>query len=106
MATETQKKYIADLAVIKTKEFKEVKELLVSSGIVKDSSETVMQAQTIAEITNALDDGQASRFIDVLISTKPPYRDTTYSKRRVENTVNLLDDIKSTIDDWGFDGLS
>lgn len=105
MATETQKKYIADLAVIKTKEFKEVKELLVANEIVKDSSEVVMQAQSIAEITNALDDGQASRFIDVLIKTKEPARGRVYSPRRVENTVALLDDIKSTIDDWDFNGL-
>ena len=102
MATETQSKYIADLAVIKTKEFKEVKELLVSSGIVKDTSETVMQAQSIAEITAALDNSQASRFIDILIASKTPVRDRTYSQRRVERTIDTLDDIKSTIDDWGF----
>lgn len=102
MATETQSKYIADLAVIKTKEFKEVKELLVSSGIVKETSETVMQAQSIAEIINALDNKQASEFIDVLIATKTPARDRTYSQRRVERTVALLDDIKATIDDWTF----
>lgn len=103
MATETQRKYIADLAVIKTKEFKEVKELLVASGIVKATSETVMQAQSMAEITNALDDLQASRFIDVLIKAKTPARDRLYSQRRVERTVNLLDDIKATIDNWSFE---
>lgn len=102
MATELQKTYIADLAVKKTKEFKEVKELLVSSGIVKDTSETVMQAQSIAEITNALDDGQASRFIDVLITTKEPARGRVYSQRRIESAIKLVDDIKATIDDWGF----
>lgn len=102
MASETQSKYIADLAVIKTKEFKEVKELLVSSGIVKDTSETVMQAKDLAEITHALTDLQASKFIDVLINTKEPNRDTAYAKKRVVSTINTLDDIKNTINDWGF----
>jgi hypothetical protein len=102
MASEAQSKYIADLAVIKTKEFKEVKELLVASDIVKDTSETVMQAQSIAEITHALDDLQASRFIDVLIATKTPARERTYSRRRVERTIAALEDIKATIDDWSF----
>lgn len=102
MATETQSKYISDLVVLKTKEFKEVKELLASSGIVKNSSETVMQAQSIAEITHALTDLQASKFIDVLVSAKQPERARVYSSKRVERTVATLDDIKATIDDWGF----
>jgi len=102
MASEAQSKYISDLAVVKTKEFKEVKELLVASDIVKDSSETVMQAQSIAEITGALDDMQASKFIDVLVATKPPMRDRAYSKRRTDQTIAALEDIKKTIDDWGF----
>lgn len=102
MATESQKSYIADLVVLKTKEFKEVKELLIASEIVKDSSEIVMGAQSIAEVTNALDDKQASAFIDVLIATKEPARDRAYAPRRVERTVGVLDDIKSTIDGWEF----
>lgn len=102
MATETQSKYIEDLVVIKTKEFKEVKELLVSSEIVKDTSETVMQAQSIAEITHALDNMQASKFIDVLIAAKTPARSRVYSQKRVERTVAILDDIKATIDEWSF----
>lgn len=102
MASEIQSKYIADLCVAKTKEFKEVKELLVSSGIVKDTSETVMQAKDLAEITHALTDFQASQFIDVLINTKEPSRDTTYAKKRVVKMVGVLDDIKKTIDNWGF----
>lgn len=105
MATETQSKYIADLAVVKTKEFKEVKELLLANEIIGADAETVKTAQSIAEITAALDDGQASRLIDVLIATKEPTRGTEYSKRRVETTVDVLDDITATIDDWGFDGL-
>lgn len=102
MATETQSKYIADLAVMKTKEFKEVKELLVASGIVKDTSETVMQASTIAEITNALTDLQASRFIDALISSKTPIRSNTYSNKRIIKATDALDDILVTIDNWDF----
>lgn len=102
MASETQSKYIADLAVVKTKEFKEVKELLVASEIVSPDAEIVKTAQSIAEVTNALTDLQASKFIDVLIKSKTPARDRAYSQRRVERTVALLDDIKATIDDWGF----
>jgi len=102
MASKTQSNYIADLAVLKTKEFKEVKELLVSSGIVKVSSETVMQAQDLAEITHALTDLQASKLIDVLINTKPPARGRAYSERRVQRTIAELDNIKATIADWGF----
>lgn len=102
MATEAQSKYIADLAVIKTKEFKEVKELLVSSGIVGTDAEIVKTAQSIAEITHALDDAQASKFIDVLIATKPPARGRVYADKRVKSTIAALDDIKKTIDDWSF----
>lgn len=105
MATETQSKYIADLAVVKTKEFKEVKELLIANEIIGADAELVKTAQSIAEITHALTDEQASKLIDVLIATKEPARDTVYSNRRIETTVGVLDDIKSTIDGWGFDGL-
>ena len=102
MATETQSKYISDLVVLKTKEFKEVRELLISNSIVGDSAELVNNAQSIAEITHALTDLQASKLIDILIATKPPERARAYSKKRVERTVSALDDIKSTIADWNF----
>jgi hypothetical protein len=102
MATQTQSKYIADLAVIKTKEFKEVKELLIANEIIGADAEIVKNAQSIAEINNALTDLQASKLIDVLIQTKPPARSRTYSDKRVQRTVALVDDIKTTIDDWGF----
>ena len=102
MATDVQSKYIADLAVIKTKEFKEVKEMLLASDIVSDTAETIKSAASIAEITHALDDKQASRFIDLLIASKPPARSRTYSDKRVRSTIAALDDIKSTIDEWGF----
>lgn len=102
MATETQSKYIADLAVKKTKEFKEVKELLTSTGIVGDQAEIVNNAQSLAEITHALTDQQASQFIDVLIASKAPAREVTYSKKRIDKTVNILDDIKKTVSGWQF----
>lgn len=102
MATKTQSSYISDLVVLKTKEFKEVRELLVSNSIVKPDAEIVKNAGTIAEITHALTDLQASKFIELLIATKEPKRDTVYSKKRVETTIAALDDIKSTIDEWGF----
>lgn len=102
MASEAQNKYIADLTVLKTKEFKEVKELLQSSGIVGDHAEIVDNAQTIAEITNALTDLQASRFIDVLIKTKEPARDTKYSAKRINYATGELEHIKAIINGWDF----
>ena len=102
MATEAQNKYIADLVVLKTKEFKEVKEILLASGIVSDHAETVKNAQSIAEINNALTDKQASQFIDALIGTKEPARGRVYSQGRVRKTLAIFDDITKTVDDWGF----
>ena len=102
MASEIQSKYIADLAVKKTKEFKEVRELLFANEIVSADAEIVKNAQTIAEITNALTDLQASKFIDVLVSTKEPERGTAYSKKRITNVTTILDDIKAEIDAWDF----
>lgn len=102
MATKEQSKYIADLAVIKTKEFKEVKELLLSTGIVSDRAEIVKTASSLAEITHALTDAQASSFIDVLNAAKTPARSRQYSERRVQGAIKAVDDIKKTIDDWDF----
>lgn len=102
MASEIQSKYIADLAVKKTKEFKEVRELLFANEIVSADAEIVKNAQTIAEITNALTDLQASKFIDVLVSTKEPERGTAYSKKRITTVTTILDDIKAEIDAWDF----
>lgn len=102
MASETQSKYIADLAVKKTKEFKEVKELLLANDVIGADAETVLKAETIAEITNALTDLQASKFIDVLVATKDPERGTAYSKKRIVTATKLLDEIKSDIDAWDF----
>jgi len=103
MATATQTKYIEDLAVIKTKEFKEVKELLISNEIVKKNSEVVASAGTLAEICNALTEQQASKLIDALIATKEPTRQRVYSQNRTKKTIDALEDIKKTIDAWSFE---
>lgn len=102
MASQSQSKYIADLAVLKTKEFKEVKELLVAAEIVKDGSQTVMGAQTLGEITNALTDLQASKFIDVLIARPAPKRDSAYSIGRIKKATAALEDVQSEINNWDF----
>lgn len=106
MASEIQSNFIADLVVKKTKEFKEVKELLLSSDIVSDNAETVKDAETIAAINNALTDLQASKFIDLLTSMKDPARGTTYSQKRIKQVTDLLEDIKKDIDAWDFPDAS
>jgi len=102
MSSLDQSKYIADLVVLKTKEFKEVKELLLANEIVSADAEIVKTAASIDEITHALTDQQASKFIDVLVATKEPARGRVYSKKRVEQASGLVDDIKSTIAGWTF----
>ena len=102
MASQTQTSYIKDLAVLKTKEFKEVKELLYANAIVEANSEIVANAGTIAAICDALTDLQASKLIDVLIQAKAPARGRRYSDSRVRKTINQLDDIRATIDNWDF----
>lgn len=102
MSSLDQSKYIADLVVLKTKEFKEVKELLLSNEIISADAEIVKTAQSIDEITHAMTDQQASRLIDVLVATKEPARGRVYSKKRVEQASGLVEDIKSTIAGWTF----
>lgn len=102
MSSQDQSKYIADLVVLKTKEFKEVKELLLANEIVSADAEIVKTAGTIDEITHALTDLQASKFIDVLTATKDPARGSVYSKRRIEQASSLVTDIKKTISEWSF----
>lgn len=106
MASDSQSKYIADLAVAKTKEFKEVKELLIANEIIGADAEIVKSAKTIAEITGALTDLQASKLIDALIASKEPTRGTAYSKKRIESVTGVLDDIKKDIDAWDFPNSS
>ena len=102
MSTQSQADYIRDLAVVKTKEFKEVKELVVSKGIVGTDANTVLQAETIDAMTAAMTDFQASQFIDALIATKAPDRARSYSQKRVQKTIDALDGIKNTISGWNF----
>lgn len=102
MASPAQTKYIQDLAVIKTKEFKELKELLYANQIVEASSEIVANAGTAAEICNALTDLQASKLIESLIATKEPVRANAYGSGRVKKTVAALDEVRAAIDGWGF----
>jgi hypothetical protein len=104
-ATPLQTSYIKDLTVLKLKEYKEFKELLVANGIVKPEASTVLDAGTAAEICNALTESQASQTIDALTKLKPPTRSNAYAPARVAKTVAVLDDIESTISGWGFDGL-
>lgn len=103
MSTDVQSKYIADLAVLKTKEFKEVKELLLANEIVSDHAELVKNARSIAEITHALTDSQASRLIDVLIAMKEPQRGRAYSTRRIEGATKAVEDIRAKVDNWDFE---
>ena len=102
MASESQSKYISDLAVAKTKEFKEVKELLTANEIIGADAEIVKNAKTIAEITGALTDLQASKLIDALIASKAPERGTDYSKKRIDSVTTILEDIKKDISAWTF----
>lgn len=102
MATPQQTSYIADLAVRKTKEFKEVKELLVAQKIVAPDAQTVMNAGTISDICNALTDQQASNLINALIAAKDPARSKAYAQNRVNKTIKVLDGIKATITEWSF----
>lgn len=102
MSSPAQSSYISDLAVLKTKEFKEVKELLLANGVVSDKAEIVKNAQSIAEITAALTDSQASQFIDVLIAAKEPARARVYSQKRIEGAIAAVDEIKAIIDSWDF----
>ena len=102
MSSQVQSSYIADLSVIKTKEFKEVKELIIAQGIVGEDAHIVENAQSIAEITNALTDLQASKLIDALLAAKEPARATAYSQKRIDKASRLLDDVKATIDSWDF----
>lgn len=100
-ATKTQATYINDLVVKKTKEFKEVKELVASLGI---GGETVANAKSVAEITDAIAPSQATKIIDALTAKAEPKRGQ-FSDRRVERMTKELGEITDIIADWSFDGL-
>lgn len=105
MATDTQRSYIKDLSVQKLKEFKEFKEMLYANGIVEKSSETVANADSVDAILDATTDLQASKMIDALIAKKEPVRSKTYSLKRTERVIELIDKIKKRADDWSYDEL-
>lgn len=105
MATEVQRSYIKDLAVQRLKEFKEFKEMLYASEIVGRDAETVGNAQSIDAILDATTDSQASQMIEALLAKKVPVRSRTYSKKRAERTIELLDKIKARARSWTFNEL-
>lgn len=99
-ATANQRQYASDLAVKKTKEFKELKELAVSAGVT--DGETAKNATSASELMNALDQWQISRLIEALIAKDEPIRGNRYTDRRLKEMITTLDDIKAKIADWGF----
>ena len=105
MASPNQRSYIKDLAVLKLKEFKEFKEMLWANGIVSPDAETVKNALSVDAILDATTDYQASQMIDVLQARQTPVRARTYSQKRSERVIELLDKIKAPADDWSYDGL-
>lgn len=105
MASPNQRSYIKDLAVLKLKEFKEFKEMLYANDIVSPEAETVANALSVDAILDATTDYQASQMIDVLQARQTPVRTRTYSQKRSERVIELLDKIKATADDWSYDGL-
>lgn len=102
MSTKVQTSYIKDLATLKTKDFKEVRELVVAQNVVGPDAQLVLQAETVDAMCDAMTDYQASKFIDALIATKTPDRSRAYAQKRVDSTVNMLDGIKNTISGWDF----
>ena len=80
--------------------------MLYADGIVEQGSETVGNALSIDAILDATTDLQASKMIDSLIARKEPVRTKTYSKKRTERVIALLDKIKARADDWSYDELS
>lgn len=100
-ATASQSKFVADLAVRKTKEFKEVKEIVASLDI---GGETVDNAESLSEILNAITPYQASKIIDELNSRSEPSRGQ-YSEKRIDQLNEGLQKIKENISDWDFNGL-
>lgn len=105
MASQSQRSYIKDLAVLKLKEFKEFKEMLYAEEIVSRDAETVAAADSIDAILDATTDYQASRMIEALIARKEPVRSTSYAEKRSKRVIELLDKVKATVNDWSYDGL-
>lgn len=102
MATQEQAKYINDLAVMKLKEFKEFKELIFSREIASENAELIKNAQSVAEIVNYLTDWQSSKLIDELNALAEPNRGKAYGKKRLNDMIETLEDIKKIINKWSF----
>lgn len=100
MASPTQRDYIKDLSVRKLKEFKELKELIASRGIMGTDTEGFTQSTTADEILDRLTDKQASELITALLEKSEPVRSRTYSTKRSKQVVDLLDKMKATINGW------
>lgn len=105
MATPNQRSYIKDLSVQRLKEFKEFKEMLYANDIVGVDSEIVKNAKSVDAILDATTDLQASKIIDALLMKQIPVRAKTYSQKRSERVIELLDKIKATANDWSYDEL-
>ena len=105
MATPNQRSYIKDLAVLKLKEFKEFKEMLYANGIVERTSQTVANADSVDAILDATTDFQASKMIEALQAKQIPVRAKTYSQKRSEKVIGLLEKVKATVNDWSYDEL-
>lgn len=100
MASPTQRDYIKDLSVLKLKEFKELKELIASKGIMGTDTEGFALSTTADEILDRLTDKQASELITALLEKPEPVRSRTYSNKRSKQVVDLLDKMKATINGW------
>ena len=100
MASPTQRDYIKDLSVRKLKEFKELKELIASKGIMGTDTEGFALSVTADDILDRLTDKQASELITALLEKPEPVRSRTYSTKRSKQVVDLLDKMKATINGW------
>lgn len=105
MATPNQRSFIKDLAVRKLKEFKEFKEMLYANNIVGLDSETVRNADSVDAILDATTDLQASKIIEALQAKKEPVRARSFSQKRSERVIGLLDKVIETADNWSYDEL-
>ena len=100
MASPIQRDYIKDLSVRRLKEFKELKELIASKGIMGTDTEGFRDSVSADEILDRITDKQASELITALLEKKEPVRSRVYSTNRSKQVVDILDDIKRTINGW------
>ena len=79
--------------------------MLYANDIVGRDAEIVGGAQSVDAILDATTDEQASRMIEALLAKKVPVRSRTYSQKRAERTIELLDKIKARARSWTFNEL-